>query len=139
MKYKKIGGSFVVRIDKGEEIVKNLTRLAKREKITTGHILAIGAVLDPTLRFFDPRKKKYNDKILRGHYEITNLTGNFSVMNGAPYLHLHITLTDKNFRALGGHLLKARVGGIFEAFIEKLPGRIGRKFSQNTGLNLFEF
>ena len=139
MQYKKMGNTFVVRIDKGEEIVKNLTRLAKREKINAGHILAIGTVLDPTLRFFDPRKKKYSTKTFRGHYEIINLTGNFSVMNGAPYLHIHITLGDKNFHAFGGHLLKAQVGGAFEAVVEKLPRRVGRKFSQNIGLNLFEF
>ena len=44
MEYRKFGDAFVVRIDKGEEIVAQVLELAKREHIALASVQALGAV-----------------------------------------------------------------------------------------------
>ena len=139
MKYKRTAGAYIVEIPKGSKIVENLKRFCEKEKVRFGTIQAIGAAKEVTLRFFDADKKKYSDKRFKMHFEITNLTGNISEVDGKVYLHLHISLADRAFHMIGGHLLEAIVGGTFEAVIKPLPGRIGRKFSREVGLNLYDF
>jgi hypothetical protein len=138
MKYQKFGERYIVQIDKGEEVIENLKRFVKDENISLGSITALGAAKNPTLRFFDADQKKYFDKTLEGHYEIANFTGNISEMKGEVYLHCHMTLADREMNAFGGHVLSSKVGGTFEAIITPLKGRLGRKFSEEVGLNVFE-
>jgi predicted DNA-binding protein with PD1-like motif len=139
MKYRKFGERYVVQIEQGKEIIANLKRFVKKEDMRLGSIIAIGAAKNPTLRFFDPEKKKYSDKTLEGHFEIINFTGNISEMKGDVYLHCHMTLGDTKFKSFGGHVLSAEVGGTFEAIVTPLKGRLGRKYSKEVGLNLYEF
>ncbi len=139
MKYRKFGERYIVQIDKDEEIIASLKDFCTKEKIELGSITALGAAKDPVLRFFNPTERKYLDKTLLGHFEITNFTGNISEMKGEVYLHCHMTLGDKDMNAFGGHVLSAEVGGAFEAIVTLLKGRLGRKFSKEVGLNLFEF
>lgn len=139
MKAKKIGNKFIVRIDKGEEIVETLKQFCEDNDIKLGSILGIGATNKVTVGLFDVETKKYHSKELVGNYEIAPLVGNISTMNGQVYLHLHINLCDSEHRSFGGHLNSAIVSATFEAVIEVIDGQIDREFSEEIGLNLFKF
>ena len=65
----------------------------------------IGAVKDVTVGFFDQKKKKYCKKTMSGHFEILNLTGNISLMDERPMVHVHIMYADAEYNARGGHLM----------------------------------
>ncbi len=139
MKAKKSGSRFVVRLEKGEEIVECLKSFCEKQKIFCGSVSGIGAVNKVVLKFFDPETKEYFSKEFSGKFEVAPLLGNVSTMNKQPYLHLHISLSDSSFASFGGHLEKAIVSATFECIIEKFPGKIERKFDEKTGLNLLSF
>lgn len=136
MKFKKFGSKWIIRIDKGEEIVQTLKKFCKKNKIKSGLISGIGATEKVTIGFFETKKRQYQTKELKGDYEITNLSGNVSTMNKEVYLHLHITLADKSYHAYGGHLTSAVISGTGEILIEEIEGEIEREFNEKVGLNL---
>ena len=49
MEYRKFGSTYILRIDRGEEILESITALCRKEKIYLGSISGIGAVGEVTL------------------------------------------------------------------------------------------
>ena len=62
MFFRKIPNGYLVRLEKGEEIIESLSSLAEREKIPGGFLYGLGAVKDVTLGYFDVANKKYVKK-----------------------------------------------------------------------------
>ena len=133
-------GTFVLSLDNHVEIAEALTAFCVEKEIKTGTVLGLGAICEATFRFLDPATKKYVDKTFSEQMEITNLTGNISQKDGKPYLHLHITASRRDYSCIGGHMLSARINGACELVVEAYPGvEIGRRFDEETGLNLYKF
>lgn len=139
MEYKKFGNKYIIRMDKGEEIVETLKKFCQQHNITLGWIKGIGAVNKATIGLFKTDEKKYYPMELNGYYEITSLLGNISTMNGEVYLHLHINLSDENYKTHGGHLNSAIISATGEIMIEAMDGMVDREFSDDIGINLFKF
>jgi predicted DNA-binding protein with PD1-like motif len=136
MKFKKFGNKWIVRIDKGEEVIQIIKKVCEDNKIKLGSLSGIGATDRVTVGLFNTKSKKYQSQELIGDYEITNLSGNISTMNGEIYLHLHIGLSDSKYNAYGGHLTSAVISGTGEIIIEEIDGEIEREFNEEVGLNL---
>lgn len=136
MKFKKFGNKWVIRIDKGEEVIQTIKKVCEDNKIKLGSISGIGAANKVTIGLFDTKAKEYHSQELIGDYEITNLSGNLSTMNGEIYLHLHIGLSDSKYNVYGGHLTSAVISGTGEIIIEEINGEIEREFNKEVGLNL---
>ena len=133
-------GRYVLSLDNHVEIASALSAFCKEQKILSGRIDGLGAINEATFRFLDPATKQYVDKTFSEQMEITNLTGNISLKDGLPYLHLHITASRREYSCIGGHLLSARINGACELFVEDFgDGGIGRRFDPETGLNLYNF
>ena len=139
MEYRKFGDTFVIRIDKGEEIVESLRTVCEKEGIRLGWVKGIGAVNDVTIGLFETASKTYISKRLQGDYEITGLLGNISRMDGKPYLHLHINISGADYNVLGGHLNSATVSATCEIILRTIEGRVGRRLDENIGINLYDF
>jgi predicted DNA-binding protein with PD1-like motif len=133
------GNHWILRIDKGEEIVRTLEQFCREKGIRLGTVSGIGATDRATIGLFKTRTKEYVRKEMVGDHEITNLTGNISRMNDEVYLHLHINLSDPNYDTFGGHLNSAVVSATCEVVIRVLDGDADREFSEEIGLNLFKF
>ena len=93
MEYKKFGGVYAVRIDKGEEILAKLKEFAERENVAFARVSAIGAVGSFTAGVFDTKSKQYRANEFEGNFEIVSLSGTIDRMNGAFYAHLHMSVT----------------------------------------------
>jgi uncharacterized protein len=139
MESKKVGNTYIIRIDRGEELVAKLKEFCLKKKIKLGYISGVGATNKATIGLFDVETKKYHSKELKGNYEIIPLTGNISTMNGELYLHLHINLCDSHHKSFGGHLNSCIVSATFEGVIVALKGKIEREFNPEVGLNLYKF
>lgn len=133
------GNRYIVSIDNHEEIAGALAQFCQQTGIRCGKIDGIGAVCSATLRFLDPATKKYVDKTFDEQMEIASLCGNISEKDGQVYLHLHATFGRRDYTAVAGHLLSARINGACEVFVEKWEGSVGRRFDEETGLNLYAF
>jgi hypothetical protein len=139
MEYKKFGNKFIVRMDKGEEIVETLKEFCKKNEIKLGSIQGLGAVNKATIGLFETATKEYHSTELTGDHEITSLLGNISTMDGEVYLHLHINLADHEYKTYGGHLNSAVIGATGEFIIDVIEGTVDRAFNQEIGLNLYKF
>ena len=139
MEFQKFGQCYVVRIDRGEEVVGQLEKFVKENKINLGFVEGIGAADEIKVGLFDPQVQEYYSQVLEGNFEITSLKGNISTKDGEPYLHLHITAADEEFNTHGGHLNRAVISGTCELVVVELDGSVGREFSSEVGLNLFKF
>lgn len=138
MEYKMLENDwYIVRIKRGERIVEEIKKVCEAEKIEGGLITGIGAVDQVELALYDVTKKEYHKKVVDQPFEVTNITGTIGVEKEL-IVHLHITLTDKEMKAFGGHLVDARVSGTAEIFIKKTE-KLLKKYDEETGLKLFNW
>jgi uncharacterized protein len=138
MKSRKFGNRWIVRIDRGEEIVSSLRHFCREHQIRLGAVSGIGATNRAVIGLFKTATKEYLTRELTGDMEITNLSGNISSMKGEAYIHLHITLSDVEHNAWGGHLSSAVVSGTLEAVVHEMDGSVEREFDEQVGLNLYK-
>ena len=139
MDYRQFGDRYVLRIDRGEEVLEQVEKLCRMEGITAGYAVGLGASDQVTLGLFNTTEKVYHKTTLAGPMEITSLVGNISTMNGKPYLHFHINVCNEQMQVRGGHLNACRISATCEITITKIEGTVERRFSDDIGLNLYEF
>lgn len=139
MEYRIFGQTVVLRLEKGEEVIESITALCKKVDIKLGSISGLGAANYVTVGLFKIDEKKYYSNTFEEDFEITNLTGNISRMNGEVYLHIHGTFANIEGKCIGGHLNKAIISATSEIIINIINGEIDREFSEEIGLNLIKF
>lgn len=138
MRVKKVEGGFIVRLERGEELVASLRELMKRYEIGCGSVTGLGAVDHARLGCYRLEHMDYVDKVVEGDLEVVGLTGTMSWYDGAPFPHVHMMLTDESFRATGGHCFEARVSATLELVVRAWSERIERRVDSAIGIHLME-
>ena len=136
MQYAKTSDGFMVRCEIGDEVITTLSKFATDNKIHSGSITGIGALLNPELGYYDIHTKSYIRKKFDGDFELVSLTGNFARMGQNTILHCHAAFSDSQFRVIGGHLFSAEVAVTGEFYIRPGGITIERGPDPKTGLNL---
>ena len=139
MQYRVFGDTYVVRLQRGEEVLACLRELCEKESISLGTVSAIGAVNHGVVGVYRVDEQKYVANTFDGVMELTSLMGNITEKDGEPYLHLHATFGDLTGKVIGGHLNEAVVSATCELFVRKVEGHVGRRLDPETGLNIFDF
>jgi predicted DNA-binding protein with PD1-like motif len=139
MNYMKTGNVYIIRIDRGEEIVKAVNDICQKENITLGSLSGLGAVDRAKLGLYSIEKQEYIVNEFEGEYEITSLIGNVTTKDGVPYLHMHMTIGDITGAVAGGHLSEAHVSATCEIVIRTAEGTIERELNSAIGLNTMVF
>jgi uncharacterized protein len=139
MEYKRFNNTIVARLDRGEEILTEIEKIAKAENIKFAKVSAIGAVNDFTVGVYDVDKKEYKANSFTGDFELLSLLGNINTMNGEYYCHLHMSAGNEKGEVFGGHLNRAVISVTCEMFIDIIDGTVDRKHDDNIGINLFRF
>lgn len=138
MKFKRFDKKYVVRFERGEELVESLKKFCENNDITLASIIGLGATNKIVLGLFKSKEKEYLSKEYTGDYEISSLLGNISEKEGEVYLHIHANISNENGEVFGGHLSSAVISATFEAVIEKIEGQVERYFDEEIGLNLWK-
>ncbi|MDP3941230.1 MAG: DNA-binding protein [bacterium] len=128
----------VLRFDKGEEIISQLSSYCKKEKVLSGFFTALGACLKVTIAYYDLENKKYLDQTTEEDLEIIGITGNVSQMAGKHIVHAHGSFAGKDYKVFGGHIKELVVSATCEVHLTILQKKIERDFDKETGLNLFK-
>lgn len=139
MEYRKFEDSYVVRLNKGEEVIEELKKLCEKEDIKLAEITGLGASNLVEIGVFNVNTKEYNTKVFEGMFEITSLVGNATRKEGDVYLHIHINFGDENGIVKGGHLVRSTISATSEIIVRAINGEVGRKLSDEIGLNLLKF
>ena len=131
------GGIIFARLDHGENIISQITRLAEENGIEAGALNAIGALSQAKLAYYDQISHDYGEISLEEPVELAYCFGNISLRDGQPFVHAHAVLSDRTGRTWGGHLTS---GTIFaaELYLQKLSGLpLKRVPDSTTGLYLW--
>lgn len=139
MDYRRFDNTIIARIDKGEELIEQMKEIALKEKIKLAFVNAIGAVDDFTVGVYQVAEKAYASNHFSGYFEIVSLQGTINTMDDEFYAHLHMSAGDEKGNVCGGHLNCARISATCEMIIRIIDGRADRTFSDEIGLNLFDF
>ena len=138
MKSTRFNNKHLLRIDKGEELVAALVEFCESNSITLANVSALGAASEIVVGLFDGHSKEYACHEFSGMFEITNITGTITTMNGNVYPHLHITFSDKNCHAFGGHLNRCVISATCEMILDIVGGSVDREYAPGVGLNLLK-
>lgn len=139
MEYRRFDDTLVMRLDPKEEICEQIIAVAEKEEIMLANIQGLGAVNELTTGVFDTVTKEYHANQFQGAFEIVSLTGTLTRKDGEVYLHAHLSAGDDKGHVFGGHLNRAVVSATAEIVIRIIHGKVGRKFNEEIGLNLFDF
>jgi predicted DNA-binding protein with PD1-like motif len=139
MDYRRFNDTVIVRMDRGEEIVETVRKVAEKEHIRLASVEALGATDDFTIGVYDLAAKHYDSYSFTGAYEIVSLIGTITEKDGAFYQHLHMCAGGKNGETVGGHLNRAMISVTCEMVIRILDGVVERRADPEIGINLLSF
>ena len=144
MEYKKIGETFYISMDRGDEIISNILEICHKESIPSAFFSGIGGCSSAELQVFIPETGSFETEKIEGMLELVSLNGNVvSGDDGQLYQHTHTLFSfkkDGQHGMAGGHLKSTTV--LYTAEIELRPtfgGSIGRKFDPETGTGFWNF
>ena len=93
----------LMRLSHGENILSSIEEVVSQEKSTLMVFAGIGMITDFELGFFN--EGKYITKSFKHPHELLSLQGSIA-SEGAPRMHVHAIVADKEHKAFGGHLMK---------------------------------
>jgi len=123
----------------GGDLLEEITALCAAKGVTLGRVEALGALKKARLGYYDQNAREYRFLEINEPLEITGLIGNVSVKDGKPLVHAHVTLSDREHRAYGGHLGPGCEVFACEFVLQVFDGpQLTRGFDQQTGLPLWD-
>ncbi len=130
--------TYAIVLAKGDEVMRELGRLVKEQKIEAASITAIGAFERAVLGYFDWETKQYKRNPVEEQVEVLSLLGDVAVSEGQPTLHLHTVLGRRDGSTLGGHLLEGHVRPTLEITLIEPPAHLRKRKDPETGLALID-
>ena len=120
---------YLIRLARGEEIIRALAEWAGRTGLPGGRISGLGAMRDVSLGYYDESLRDYRKSDHPGPVEILSLSGGVSLLKEKPFIHIHAVIGDSEGRAWGGHLFRGTVTATAEIYV--LPSRQVLRRSQD--------
>ena len=143
MEYKKMGDTWYVRMDKGDELISSLLSICRKEEIASAVYTGIGACESADLQTFLPEEGIFETEHLEGMLELINVTGNIITEEpGVLHHHTHAIFSykeDGTHKVTAGHVKQMTV--LYTAEIELRPvkdGVIYRKYDEETGTGFWD-
>ncbi len=128
MKYKKFEHEIVLVLVTGEDIHKSINEVCELENVKMGSITGFGGIQAIEVGIWNNEKADYDIKQdNQSHMELTNLTGNISMLNDKVHSHIHVTISDNHFNMFGGHLVSGTVQNLMELYIYPSKEAIHRR------------
>ena len=144
MEYRKIGETYYVRMDRGDEVVAGILEVCRKEGIRSAVFTGIGGCRTAELQVFVPQTGGFETESIEGMLELVALNGNVVTGDdGQLYPHAHALFSFKHadrHAMVGGHLKATTVR--YTAEIELRPtvgGNISRRFDPETGTGFWSF
>ena len=131
--------TFALVFDKGDEVVAELTRFAKAERVGAAHFTAIGAFSEVTLGYFQRDRKEYKRMVVAEQVEVLSLLGDIALdPTGVAKAHAHVVVGLSDGQTRGGHLLGARVWPTLEVILVESPAFLRKRHDPDSGLALID-
>ncbi len=127
---------WVVVFEPGEDPVDGLKRLADDLLLATSRFTAIGGFSEAVLGWFDPERKEFKHIPVNEQVEVVSLAGNIVDSDDGRRPHAHVVLATSEGRALGGHLMEAKVRPTLELVLLEAPAHLARHYDPESHIPL---
>jgi uncharacterized protein len=138
MQFRRFGDRLVVRLESGERVAETLLRLLRAEEIGYAVISGLGAVRQVLLSYWNAETRQYESHELEEQLEVVSLTGNVTLRDTDPFLHLHVALARQDLSVLGGHFNDAVAHPTLEIWLQPESEPVHRVPDEASGLALME-
>jgi len=129
---------YLIRLLRGEEINEEVKKFCEKLNIKNACVCGIGSIENPTLAHYRVDTKEYKEKKFKGIFELTSLIGTVAVFEDKLLVHVHVTLSDEEMKAFGGHLVKGEVSATVELIITVFNSNHTKSYDKAIGLKLWD-
>lgn len=126
-------------LEPGDDIHGSIQSYCADYDFANAEISGIGSVDSPTLAHYSMKTKKFTDNEFDGIFEVSSLIGNVSLVDGRPFAHVHVTISDINMNAHAGHLVKGTCSATLELILRPFPSRHTKSDNDTVGLKTWDF
>lgn len=136
MQWKADKDSFILKIDRGENVKDSILKLASDEDISSGSILwGVGMIENMEIGYFNGRE--YEKETLAGPLEVVSFHG--SIASNDPHLHIHLSVAGRSHKVVGGHLFSGEANPLLEVQVQKFRGfNMKRVYNEKSTLKELE-
>lgn len=132
------GAVHLLGLESGDDLYEAITEYALANDIRSAVVTFLGAVRRASLRYYNQDAQAYMDFEVHKHLEVLTGTGNISVSDGRPFLHIHAAFADDEGSAYGGHVNIGTEVFAMEVAVQELSGVAPvRELDETTGLMLW--
>ena len=135
MQSKHIDGTWLLRLDPGEELLTELTGFCRRQGIECAHLSGIGAAGRLQVGVYLPARGCYQSQTFEGDFELTTLMGNITRKEGELFAHVHVNFAGSDLATHGGHVLQCVVSVTCEVVLRPLAASVQRTLDPALGLH----
>lgn len=115
------GRAAFVSLERGEDLLAGLNAAVAELGYRAATLQVIGGLDRGVVGYYDVQDDEYVPTTT-GHVEIAAGLGNVSMRDGEPFIHLHLVVSDRDGRALGGHAMEGCTAFVVEAYLRSLDG-----------------
>ncbi|MHA2182499.1 MAG: PPC domain-containing DNA-binding protein [Promethearchaeota archaeon] len=133
----KIGRVIIGKVEPDEDLIESIIEMVQNHKIQSGLINCIGALKKFTLGYFNLDTKSYERKVFEENIELVSCMGNIAFLDGEPIIHLHISIGNRDYSVMGGHLFQPAIVSITgEVYIFEIDKKLYRESDLKFNLSL---
>jgi uncharacterized protein len=138
MDYREVIGEreFVARLGHGADWREEIESLADDEEADAAWFIAMGAVQDAEVWFYDQDEKEYHEVRFDEPLEVASCVGNIALLDGERFAHTHAVLSRRSGQSLAGHLDSATVFA-GELYMRTFEEPLVREHDDPTDLDLW--
>jgi len=130
---------FIFRMNPGADLLDDMARFLAEKNIRFGTASIIGALDKAILGAYSFEECVYKKYTYEREMEILHCTGNISMLDGAPFAHLHMVVSDIEGKAFGGHVFSGCKVKVAECIVTEFAGEpLIRQTDDTTGLKLWK-
>ena len=106
----------------GDDLLGSLTAFALSNGILAATITFLGSVSRADLSWYDPDAGDYRTLVREEQLEVAGGTGNISLYEGQPLVHVHAAFADSTGKTIAGHINPGTTVFAMEATVQELTG-----------------
>lgn len=121
------------------DLLRELNKVSAENGIKAGTVQVMGSLRRARLSFYDQKMRAYREMDFDEAHEIVAGSGDISLRDDKPFVHLHLAVANSEGKVVGGHCLEGCNVYAVEFLITPFPGEAPRRvLDQDTGLLLWE-
>jgi predicted DNA-binding protein with PD1-like motif len=116
------GRIHLLSLDTGSDLYETVTDYVVEHDIRAASVAFIGAVRRARLAWWDQQEEAYRGFAVDEPMEVVSGLGSVSEADGRPFVHIHVSLADREGHLIGGHVEPGTEVYAMEITIQELVG-----------------